>query len=35
VLAVAESVGRAAGGGDQAETTTIDKIRAALRDGTG
>lgn len=35
VLAVAESVGRAAGGGDQAETTTIDKIRAALRDGSG
>jgi hypothetical protein len=33
VLDVAESVSRAAGGGDQSEAATIEKIRAALRDG--
>ena len=32
VLEVAESVGRAAAGGEQAETAAIEKIRAALRD---
>ena len=32
VLEVAESVGRAAGGGDEAESATLDKIRAALGD---
>ncbi len=31
VLELAESVGKAAGGGDQAEAATVDKIRAALR----
>ena len=30
VLDLAESVGKAAGGGDQAEAETIDKIKAAL-----
>lgn len=30
VLALAESVGRAAGGGDVSEAATIEKIRAAL-----
>jgi hypothetical protein len=34
VLDVAESVGRAAGGGETAETVTIEKIRAALGDGS-
>jgi hypothetical protein len=34
VLEVAESVGRAAGGGDTAETAALDKIRAALDDGS-
>ena len=35
VLDVAQSVGRAAGGGDEAEAATIEKIRSALSDGTG
>lgn len=35
VLDVAESVSRAAGGGDQAEAATIETIRAAVSDGTG
>ena len=30
VLELAESVGRAAGGGDQVEAATVEKIRAAL-----
>src|ERR1044072_6251523 len=30
VLELAESVGKAAGGGDQAETETIEKVKAAL-----
>jgi hypothetical protein len=30
VLELAESVGKAAGGGDQVEATTIEKIRSAL-----
>jgi hypothetical protein len=30
VLELAESVGKAAGGGEEAETSTIEKIRAAL-----
>jgi hypothetical protein len=33
VLEVAESVGRAAGGGDTAESGALEKIRAALGDG--
>ena len=33
VLEVAESVGRAAGGGEQAEAATLEKIRAALGEG--
>ena len=32
VLELAESVGRAAGGGDAAEAATVDRIRSALRD---
>ena len=32
VTEVAESVARAAGGGEAAETATLDKIRSALRD---
>jgi hypothetical protein len=35
VLDVAQSVGRAAGGGDEAEAATLEKIRAALQDGAG
>lgn len=30
VLELAESVGKAAGGGEEAEAATIEKIRAAL-----
>ena len=30
VLELAESVGKAAGGGDQVEAATVEKIRAAL-----
>ena len=33
VLELAESVGRAAGGGDQAEAATVEKIRGALGSG--
>ena len=33
VLEVAESVGRAAGGGDTAENAAVEKIRTALGDG--
>lgn len=35
VLEVAESVGRAAGGGDSAESDALSKIRTALGDGAG
>jgi hypothetical protein len=35
VLEVAESVGRSAGGGDEAEAATLEKIRAALGDDAG
>ena len=35
VLDLAESVARAAGGGDEAEAATLEKIRAALSNGTG
>jgi hypothetical protein len=35
VLEVAESVARAAGGGDTAESAALDKIRTALTDGSG
>jgi hypothetical protein len=31
VLELAESVGKAAGGGDEAEAGTVEKIRAALQ----
>ena len=35
VLEVAESVGRAAGGGDAAEAATLEKIRTAVRTHAG
>ena len=34
VLEVAESVGRAAGGGEAAESAALEKVRTALRDGS-